>query len=154
MGLNTPSGGGGAPPDAAYVTGSSNSKLSNETVVAPASDILTSGSLDSVTSLSPGFNTFTQVDANSPALVLVAATTKTDGSTDGRIALQVDKTGNGTRDYSITLARQPAGAGGNATSQQATTVLVPAGGQFKVFNADDPTGSNRIDDVQATVITP
>jgi len=154
MGLSTPSTGGGAPKDAEYVTGSSNSELSNETVVSPAGDILTSGSFGSTVSLSPGFGTFTQVSADHPALLIVQCFTETDGSSDAFVIVAVDESGGTTADYEFIFARVDSGIGPGTPTDEAVTVLLPAGAQFKVVNSSDPNGNNKIRTARATIITP
>jgi len=154
MGLNTPSGGGGAPADAAYITGSSNSELSNETVVSPAGDILTSGSFGTTVSLSPGFDTFTQISADHPALLTVQCATETDGNTDALVILAVDESGGTTTDYDVIFARVNGVQRAGDRADEAVTVLLPAGAQFQVENSSDPNGTNKIRTARATIITP
>jgi hypothetical protein len=154
MGLSTPSGGGGAPTDAEYVTGSSNSELSNETVVSPAGDILTSGSFGSTVSLSPGFGTFTQVSADNPALLTVEADARTNGGSSGRVKVRVDESGGTTADFSFIVAFAHASKGSGGVTFSGVTVPIPAGAQFEIFNKNDPTGDNAIRFVRAQIITP
>jgi len=154
MGLNTPSGGGGAPADAAYVTGSSNSELSNETVVSPAGDILTSGSFGNTVSLSAGFDTYTQVDANNPSLLLVTITATTDGNTEARIQVNIDESGGSAVDY-IALRAFVSDSAANFESHSASScVPLPPGATFEIENASDPNGSNKILLSRAVIITP
>jgi len=154
MGLNTPSTGGGAPKDAAYVTGSSDSELTSETVVSPAGDILVSGDIDGTTALSPGFGTFTQVSADNPAVLLVDVDAQTDGSSFALIELAIDESGGTTADYTLRAAfagvKLPAGT----TIVGSPTVPLPAGAQFKIVNSADPKGSNTIRKVRAQILSP
>jgi len=154
MGLSTPSTGGGAPTDAEYVTGSSNSELSNETVISPAGDILTSGSFGSTVSLSPGFGNFTQVDANNPSLVTIDGVAHTDGSTTGFISVDVDESGGTTADYTYLVAQASRAFPGSAGVDGIVTLPLPAAAQYKIRNARDPDNSNKIRAVRATIITP
>jgi len=154
MGLNTPSGGGGAPTDAEYVTGSSNSELSNETVVSPAGDILTSGSFGSTVSLSPGFGTFTQVDADNPSIVAVTALAETDGVTTAIVKVRIDESGGTTADYNLTVTKANNIASGTFRTEGSTTFLLQAGAQFEIQSDPDPNGNNILRAVRAVVITP
>jgi len=154
MGLNTPSTGGGAPKDAEYVTGSSNSELTSETVVSPAGDILTSGSFGSTISLSPGFDTFTQVDANNPALVLVAVTTLTDGTTNASVTVDIDESGNGTATYTTPISSAATEAGDAFFSKGSSLTPLPAGGQIRINNLSDPRGDNIIEAARALILSP
>jgi len=154
MGLNTPSGGGGAPTDAAYITGSSNSELSNETVVSPAGDILTSGSFGTSSPLSPGFGTFTQVSADKPSILLCRTSAFTDGNTAGDIRLKVDESGGTTPDYIGHRVLASKNLPSTTVISEVNTILLPAGAQFVIDNFLDPTGDNAINLVRAAVITP
>jgi len=154
MGLSTPSTGGGAPKDAEYVTGSSNSELTSETVVSPAGDILTSGSFGSTVSLSPGFDSFTQVDASNPSLLIVTAFARTDGSSGSLVSLAVDESGGTTADWTTTIVRADADADASYDNRATMTAPLQAGAQFQIDNTSDPAGSNQIDLTRALVITP
>jgi len=154
MGLSTPSTGGGAPRDAEYVTGSSNSELSNETVVSPASDILVSGDIDGKVSLSPGFDNFTQVDANNPSLLTVVVKAQTDGSTNGKIDIRIDESGGTTPNINHLHAFASQAASSQHTDISATTYPLPAGAQFKIANQSDPDASNSIRTVRAQILSP
>jgi len=154
MGLSTPSTGGGAPKDAEYVTGSSDSELSNETVVSPAGDILTSGSFGTTTARSPGFDTFVTLDANNPGLAVIAATAESDGSTSGSVDLFVDESGGTTRDYFLPIVRAKAALGSSRAVSDALLAYIPAGAQYQISNSFDPNNNNAIDTVRELVITP
>jgi len=154
MGLSTPSTGGGAPKDAEYVTGSSNSELSNETVVSPAGDILTSGSFGNTVSLSPGFGTFTQVSADHPSLLFGQVNVQTDGTSSGSIEVAVDESGGTTADYTIVAGTLNGNHSPGAVSVFQFHLPLPAGAQFKVINDSDPNNFNSVLDVRAVVITP
>jgi len=154
MGLSTPSNGGGAPTDAEYVTGSSNSELSNETVVSPAGDILTSSSLGKTTSRSPGFNHFVTLDANNPGILTVRADAETDGATLGTIVLRVDESGGTTPDYFLFIVRASTGLGSGGVHSDTLTAYIPAGAQYAIDNDKDPNNGNSLDVVRETVISP
>jgi len=154
MGLSTPSGGGGAPADAEYVTGSSNSELSNETVVSPAGDILTSGSFGSSVSLSPGFDTFVQVDATNPSIVHGTVFVKTDSTTAGFAKVQVDESGGTSPDYEHGFVLADSNESSSTVARGNFTIPLPAGAQFQINNVSDPLNFNAIDTLRATIITP
>jgi len=153
MGLNTPSGGGGAPTDAEYVTGSSNSELSNETVVSPAGDILTAATFATTANATPGFDTPTTVSANAAALVTIALDADTDGSTSARIEVQIDETGSGSADYTAGVCVAKPTLPQNTSIHGTVTAFVPAGGQYEIVNVDDPRGANRILNVRHITLT-
>lgn len=154
MGLSTPSTGGGAPTDAEYVTGSSNSELTSETVVSPASDILTSGSFGSTVSLSPGFGNFTQVDANNPCLLFGEVLIEGDGSTTANVSVSVDESGGTTPTYNIKVGQVSNSASSRAQETPSFTLPLPAGAQFQIENSNDPANSNGISLVRALIIQP
>jgi len=154
MGISTPSTGGGAPTDAAYVTGSSNSELSNETVVSPAGDILTSGSFGSTVSVQSGFGTFRQVDADNPSILYGEVAVQTDGNSDADVKVAVDESGGTTATYTIQAAFINSSHGGNSVSVVQFSLPLPAGAQFKLINTSDPQGNNSVNKLRAVVITP
>jgi len=154
MGISTPSGGGGAPTDAEYVTGSSNSELSNETVVSPASDILTADTFATTAAATPGFGSFTTVSSTTAGFVTAVLSPETDGSSTAVMAVDVDQTGSGSADYTAAEVRAsfelPAGVATTST----VTVFVPAGGQYKIVNVSDPRGDNEILHVRHIALSP
>jgi len=154
MGLNTLGGGGGAPTDAAYVTGSSNSELSNETVVSPAGDILVSGDIDGTTPLSPGFGNFTQVDANNPSLLTLVLKAVTDGNTNGRVDIQIDESGGTTPNIDHIHVFATTLTPSEATFIEVGTYTLPAGAQFKIANKKDPRGEKEIRAARAQILSP
>jgi len=143
MGLSTPSTGGGAPKGAEYVTGSSNSKLSNETVVSPAGDILVSGDIDGTTALSPGLDSFTQVSSAHPALLTAIVAVQSDGSVPGQVQIEVDESGGTSPDYSVIFAEADPQTSDSFFGTGAVTVLLPAGAQFQLANELNPAGGNH-----------
>jgi len=154
MGLSTPSTGGGAQKDAEYVTGSSNSELSNETVVSPAGDILTSGSFGSTVSLSPGFGSFTQVSADHPSLLLLALKARTDGSSNGIVEVAVDEAGGTTADYTAVTLFADKDVGVKQKLFETTTLPLPAGAQFIIKNIRDPRNFNEVSVARAQILSP
>jgi hypothetical protein len=154
MGIKTPSGGGGAPTDAEYVVNSANSALDSETVVNPASEILTSGDIGQSTSISPGFDTFTQVSATAPVFVDLLLRAETDGSTAGIIFIDVDESGGTTPTYSYQALFADSNGGNVLRVNIAESFLLPAGAQFRIRNDSDPNSGNAIILSRATIISP
>jgi hypothetical protein len=154
MGISTPSGGGGAPTDAAYVTGSSNSELSNETVVSPAGDILTSGSFGTTKTVTSTLDTWFTVDSDNPALVSVETSTVAGSNTNGVIRAFIDTSGGTTADYDLTIGFASTGLGSGGDTMGTTTITVPAGAQVRWNNSFDPNNSNSVRDARAQVIIP
>jgi len=154
MGISIPGSADKAPDDAAYVVGSSNSELTNETTVSPAGDILTSASFGTTTSISLSFGSFTQVDANNPSFAIVELFCQTDGSSNASINVEIDENGDGTRTYKQQAAFS---SGNHASSTGIVSVAlyyIPAGGQIKVVNANDPQGTNGIRTTRALILSP
>jgi len=153
MGLSTPSTGGGAPKDAEYVTGSSNSELSSETVVSPAGDILTQASFGASESVSISFGSFTVIDADNPTLFFGQVNTGTDGNNDGDVDIAVDETGGTTADYTLRVADADSALQGDGIDRATFTLPLPAGAAVKVINVNDPKGDNGIFRTRALSIT-
>jgi len=154
MGLSTPSTGDGAPKDAEYVTGSSNSELSNETVVSPAGDILTSDSFGTTTSISLSFGSFTQIDADNPALVILELFCQTEGANNATINVEIDESGDGTLTYKQQAAFAASGHTSTVGDVSVALYYIPAGGQIKVVNKKDPIGNNGIRTARALILSP
>lgn len=153
MGLNTPSAGGGAPTGAEYVTGSSSSGLSNETVVSPASEILTQDSFGNSQPVNISFGSFTVIDADNPTLFTAQITAVATNGTDADVDLLVDESGGTSRDYRLRVADADGDAGGTITDRAYITVPLPAGAAIKLLNEGDPDGSNSITDPRALPLT-
>lgn len=101
----------------------------------------------------PGFGTWTEVDADRDALVTVGATAETDGTSDGEVVLDVDEDGDGNADYSLTVVVAVSDhSAGVALSDALPTVHLPAGGQYRVRSASDPNGNNTLDDVREVTL--
>jgi len=100
-----------------------------------------------VSSISPGFGNWTVPNSNSPTLVTVRGSTETDGSTAGVIQYQVDESGGTTPDYTGILALAGEEAGSGFSSPGDVTLPIPAGGAFRVVNAQDPNAGNVVFDV-------
>jgi hypothetical protein len=153
MGFDTPAA-TGAPTGAEYVTGSSDADLSNEVVRSPASDILLAGSFGTTTSISPGFGSWTQIDANNPGFVFGHLFAETNGSSNGIVKVQVDESGGTTADYTAARVFADDNLPSAARVQLSYWVYVPGGGQFQIVNVSDPRGTNTISVTRTLTITP
>jgi hypothetical protein len=142
-----------APKDANYVVGSSDPDLTNETVVSPASDILTQGDFGSTTKLTPGFDSFVTVSNSAPALVAVSARAETDGTSRARIFLRIDESGGTSFTYELRICRSSPGDGAGNASASAATTIIPAGATIEVTNISDPNNGNDLLDARALVLS-
>lgn len=101
----------------------------------------------------PGFGSWTPVDADRDALVTVGATVETDGASDGEVVLDIDETGDGNADYSLPVAVAVSDhSAGVALSDALPAVHLPGGGQYRVRNVTDPNGNNTLDDVREVTL--
>jgi hypothetical protein len=85
-----------------------------------------------------------QESADRPVMVELNAEARTDGSVNGTIEVDVDEDGGTTADYTM-RSRADKGASSSAfSSYESWTIYLPAGAQWQIRNASDPTGLNRI----------
>jgi hypothetical protein len=154
MGISTPSGGGGAPADAEYLTNSTDGTLINETVVSPASEILQSSDIGS--SIDPGlsFGSFTQISSTAPVVLFLEMFTRSDGTNDGRIRVDIDESGGTTATYDNRAGNAPAQGGTDFFQNETTTYVLPAGASVRVVNDSDPKAVNAIETQRATILNP
>lgn len=96
----------------------------------------------------PGFGMWRQVSSERPGEVSIDATAQTDGSTEGKIIVEVDESGGTSADYSLTVVNSTAGFSGGTDVEGSTSVKLPPGAQYRVVNTSDPNGSNQIDTVR------
>lgn len=143
MGFTT-TGGNNAPNDAEYVVQSNDSDLTNEIVRTNAADILVEGSFSGSTSPGLTFGSWTTIDADHPAFVLITGAVQTDGSTSGEIRVRVDESGGTTADYEFPIALADEAESVGVVDRTTVCLPLPAGGQIFVENASDPNGSNSI----------
>ena len=107
----------------------------------------------SESSASPGFGSWRNPNADRPTLLFVAASAQTDGTTEGDVQVQVDKSGGAASDYEVPVANTPADNSGGATQEGASGGLyIPAGGSYQIVNVDDPNGANSILDVREATL--
>lgn len=154
MGFDTPGGGGGAPTDAEYVVGSADPDLSAEVVKSPAADLLLKGSFGTSTTISPGFNSWTVIDANNPSFLIAQIEARTDGTSDGEVTVDVDISGGTSFDYNGLSAYAGREAGSNYRDRAGGIQYIPAGASFQFDNVADPTGNNTIFVSRAMTIDP
>jgi hypothetical protein len=87
------------------------------------------------------------VSADRPSLVFATVRLKSGGDLC-KIGVSVDTDGNGVQDYdpAQTLINQ------SQTIFQQFTFFVPAGGQYRIDNLNDPTGFNEIRIVRELIL--
>lgn len=95
-----------------------------------------------------GFGTWTTANANRPTLLIVEGTAETDGTSEGKILLDVDKSGGTTADYSMTVVEVDPALGTGVSRSDESIVYVPPGGQYQIRNASDPNVINSISTVR------
>lgn len=101
----------------------------------------------------PGFGAWRQVDPDKPALVTVAATAETDGTSDGEILLDVDEDGDSVADYTLTVVDVVADhAAGTAFADVVASLYLPAGAQYQIRNVSDPNANNSLDNVREVTL--
>lgn len=102
-------------------------------------------------SVSPGFGSWQQPDADRSVLVLVEARAETDGTSKGSVILEVDDSGGTSADDTFTVSSQaPTTAGDN--NEGSAAALVPAGGQYQINNNSDPNNGNTLFDVREVTL--
>lgn len=115
---------------------------------------LTASSFGSSTAISTSLGSWFQVDPDNPAVLIAAVGAVTDGTQPGVVALQVDEDGGTTQDYQIPAASAQASLGNGAEIADTITAVLPGGAQARLRNFSDPTGSNTLNQVRATIIDP
>lgn len=101
----------------------------------------------------PGFGTWTTVDADADALLTVEATGETDGTSDGEIVLDVDESGGTTADYTLTVVDVVSDhAAGTAFADVIASLFLPAGAAYQVRNVSDPNANNTLDTVREVTL--
>lgn len=113
-----------------------------------ASKLLRVAQSDTTDAKSPGFGSWTTADAQRPSWVELSATAVTDGTSVGEVTLEVDEDGDGTVDYSFPAAYIAADNAAGTDQKDYVKAYVPAGGQYRIANTSDPSGSNSIDTVR------
>jgi len=99
-----------------------------------------------------GFGDWRTPDANRPVIVNTSAVAETDGSSDGRIRLSVDKAGGTIPNYDHDVARVEASSGAGTRIGSTALVVVPPGGAYKIDNFSDPTSNNTLFDNREFVL--
>jgi hypothetical protein len=125
-----------------------------DTPTALPADNVTTGSFGTTTSINPSFGSFFEVDPDNPSVVTLQIRAETDGTSNGQTSIDVDEDGDGTREYNVIAAFADPDAGSGYQEIDTSTLVIPAGGQFRVNNVGDPNGTNSIDQARAVVITP
>lgn len=94
------------------------------------------------TGIAPGFGAWTTADTNRPTLLIVEGTAETDGTSEGKIVLDVDKSGGTTADYTMTVTEVDPALGTGVSRTDESTVYIPPGGQYQIRNVSDPNAVN------------
>lgn len=93
---------------------------------------------------------FQQVDAQ-PAIVELGIVTESDGTSNGRIDIRVDETGDGSADKGyIAFCDSGRGAG---IEHDHLCLAVPAEGQIRIFSISDPANGNKISEQRKYVVS-
>lgn len=103
-------------------------------------------------SVSPSFDTWTTADANRPTFIEVDASVVTDGTSEGKVVIDVDEDGGTSADYSLTIAEIDPDNASGAGQDGALTTYIPAGAQYQIQNVSDPNGSNVINTVREVTL--
>jgi hypothetical protein len=100
------------------------------------------------------FGVWQSVPANGDGILLDArATAETDGTTDGLVQFEIDRSGDGNSNYEPVPASAPSSfSDGFRFPASADGVFIPPGGQYKIINTSDPNGANTIDAVRETTL--
>jgi len=95
------------------------------------------------TLISLALGTWRTPSANNPVIVQGRMLAATDGTTRGRIYLNIDESGGNTMDYIIALVEADVGLGNNGRSRNNFHFILPKGASYQFENYNDPTGDNR-----------
>lgn len=90
------------------------------------------------------FGSWQQISSSRPGFVIIDASTETDGTTRGRITLQVDESGGTTADYDVELSRADPSMDAGTVIYDTVSCIIPAGAQYQIVNSDDPNSANSI----------
>lgn len=106
----------------------------------------------STSAASPGFDNWTQISADKPAVVEIRATAETDGSSNAQIGVEVDESGGTTSDYTFLIGYADGNDPSGTRDRQLSTVYVPPGAQYRITNQIDPNSGNTIGAVRELVL--
>lgn len=93
-------------------------------------------------------DTWHQASSSRPAFIQGYLVSETDGTTPGRIRIEVDESGGTTADYFPHYQTADEGLGSGGISRAGFSVLLPAGAQYQFLNQDDPNDNNNVADNQ------
>ena len=91
-----------------------------------------------------GFGTWVTPNADRPTLVEINTYAQTDGTNQADTKINVDESGGTTADYTRDGARADYRAGSDVLNTDTTTVIIPAGGSYRIDNNRDPKETNSI----------
>lgn len=91
------------------------------------------------------FDTWRTPNADRPTLVFLGLQVETDGTLGGQIVLEVDESGGTTANFTgRTLIDEDAPSG--TTMRTMSSVVIPAGGSYRIVNSSDPNGANAVEE--------
>jgi len=94
-----------------------------------------------------GFGTWRIPNANRPTFLMVRGRAWTDGASSGRIDLDMNESGASTQEYKMNIfANKNLGSGLYVIGDM--TIIIPPGGSYRIENANDPSGNNKIYDIR------
>jgi hypothetical protein len=76
-----------------------------------------------------------------PTILSMVGSISTDGTDNGRIAVQVDEDGGTTPDYQLTLVEANSTLGSGTFQQDSRQVILPSGSSYRVHADNDPENS-------------
>lgn len=98
--------------------------------------------------VSPGFGSWRTPDSDRPVLVEMRIHVETNGTSFGRVHVQVDESGGTSADYFFRSAADPEWSSGASDVDETITFLLPPGGAYQIVNQSDPNSGNTIDFVR------
>lgn len=111
-----------------------------ETSGVASADFLISPGTSSLPGLTSGV--WRTPNASRPTLVWMQVHTKTDGTTDAYMQIDIDESGGTTSDYNFFASYADSSLGANAIQWSTTTFVVQAGASYKLTNVSDPAAGN------------
>lgn len=101
------------------------------------------------TTVSPGFGTWRNPNPDRPVLAVISATVQSDGTANGRVAVDADLSGGTTADFTEQVAWIDADISNGGHEDSGTHILVvPPGASYRVVNASDPNAANTLDGIR------
>jgi len=98
------------------------------------------------------FNSWREVSADRPSIVIVNFYAETDGTSDGEVRIDVDESGGTNSDYYVFGSRAGTNLGDGGGAYNSGMVVLPAGGQYQIDNTVDPKSNNIINEVREWIL--